>query len=153
MCKHFKPYEFVPKDMYNKYGNKVMRWVNPKIVNILDYLREKYGKRIIVNNWKWNGKLQYRCLRPFDCTVGSKMSDHKFGNAVDFNIDGLSADDVWDKIMNECVDDLKVLGLTCVEDKAMTPTWTHISVADFSEWNDVKEINGIKIVKDNMVKK
>jgi hypothetical protein len=74
------------------------------------------------------------------------MSDHKYGNAVDFNIVDMPSDEVWDKVMNECVDDLKVLGLTCVEDKAMTPTWTHISVANF-EYYDLPTINGIKIIK------
>lgn len=146
LSKYFKTFEFVPKDLYKKLGDRSMRYINPKLVIIVDYLREKYGRSITINNWYLGGKLQYRGFRPFITLIGSYMSDHKYGNALDFNVNGMSSDEVWDSITGELYKELLELGLTAVEDKAFTTTWTHISVADF-EYYDLPTINGIKIIK------
>lgn len=148
MCKYFKPYEILPPRIYNEYGDKGLRWINPKLLSVMDFLREELGVAIIINNWKKGGSYKYRGLRVKESDVWKELSDHSFGNACDFNANGLSANEIREKILNEYAEELKLLGLSAIEDETYAPTWVHVSVADFSEWKDVKEINGIKILRD-----
>lgn len=54
--------------------------IDPKVVYILQYIRNKYGKAVIV-------KSGCRCQKANDATPGSiKTSDHVSGKAADFQI-------------------------------------------------------------------
>ena len=81
-CKHFIIQELVPKDIYEKYGEQAWQFLDERALITLDALREYYGK-IVINDWNWGGKNQYRGFRPPNCTIGAKLSQHRFGRAFD----------------------------------------------------------------------
>ena len=83
--KYFVLQEWLPKDFYNQnkgLGDKLWLMFDYRILWTYDKLRKRYGK-ITMNDWLWGGHNQYRGWRPFDCPVGAKLSQHKFGRAGD----------------------------------------------------------------------
>jgi len=81
---HFKLYELIPQNTYERFGGDPILWLlfDPGILRAADLIRRRYGK-MIVNTWRWDGKHEYRGFRPWDCAVGAKLSQHKFGRALD----------------------------------------------------------------------
>lgn len=82
---YFVLQEWLPKDFYDQnkgFGDKLWLMFDYRILWTYDKLRKRYG-RVTMNNWLWGGHNQYRGWRPFDCPVGAKLSQHKFGRAGD----------------------------------------------------------------------
>lgn len=132
--KYFDIRELVSKKVYMKYGGNSWQFINPKIIQFLDTLREELGRPITVNNWVFNGELQQRGLRANkDPMVVNKsdyyISQHCLGNAVDFNVKGMSSDSVYQHIIDNYAD-LYYRYITRIEDKKSTPTWTHVDCAN-----------------------
>lgn len=82
----FQLYEWFPEDFYLKYypvyGDRLWQMLDVRILKTYDQLRRRFGK-IVMNDWKWGGRNQYRGWRPFDCPIGAELSQHKFGQAGD----------------------------------------------------------------------
>ncbi len=120
---HFDIKEFVPKSVYDKYGDGAIKFIDLRLVHILERIREICGdKAITINNWSYGGKFQYRGYRPPECTVGALKSMHKLGRAVDFDVKGMSAEQVRQSIRDN-QDELLSMGLTRMESGV---SWVHI---------------------------
>ena len=122
--KYFELYEWLPKDFYyaniDEYGNRLWLMFDDRILRTYDKLRERYG-RIIMNDWWWGGNNQYRGWRPFDCLIGAKLSQHKFGRAGD-GIFTKSAEEIRQNILkNEYDNDFQYIS---VMEKDVS--WLHI---------------------------
>ena len=141
---NFTAGEFLPQETFKEYGALGMRYINPKIPLIIQWLRNKYGKPIIINDWVSGGKLDGRCLRILGDSAYKPYSDHNFGNAVDFNVKGVEVAQVQNDIINTFYTDLIALGVTGIE--WQTPTWIHIAVSDLSLWDNIPVKNGIKLI-------
>lgn len=141
----FKAHELVPPSVYKEHGERALRFIDTRIIDILTFLRDYYKSPITVNNYMYGGQLKNRGLRLEGLPFFRKYSCHSFGRAVDFNVKGVPTEQVYQDIFN-MADDLKTLKLTGVEDIADATTWTHITVSNLSGWN-VEENNGIKILK------
>lgn len=99
--KHFVLQEWLPKDFYNQnkgLGDKLWLMFDDRILWTYDKLRKRYGK-IIINDWLWEGHNQYRGWRPFDCPVGAKLSQHKFGRAGDGIFEKFTAEEIRQDIL------------------------------------------------------
>lgn len=143
MC-YFKAHELVDPVTYKIYGEKKsFRFIDKQIIAILQFLRDYYKSPIIINNYKFGGKLKNRGLR-LEGKYFKRYSCHSFGRAVDINVKNVDSAKLQNDILNVLHEELKLLGLTAIEKD--TPTWTHISVSNFDGWN-VEENNGIKILK------
>jgi len=99
--KYFCVEEFVYEDLYTRLGDYSLSLVNWRIILTVMQLREFFGLPIYLNTWKWEGKHQYRGLRPMhiyeDPRTGTKFdrrSCHLFGLALDFSIKGMPSDEV-----------------------------------------------------------
>lgn len=83
--KHFKVKEFACKD-----GSKAV-FIDKYLVDILDILREKIGKPVIITSGyrtpEWNAKCG-----------GAKYSYHIRGMAADIRVDGMSAKQIANKL-------------------------------------------------------
>jgi hypothetical protein len=125
--KHIETVELVDKKTYQTYKEQCLElFFDSRILCQLDSIREYFGKPIIINNWSWKGNFQFRGFRPFDCTVGSKYSQHKFGRAVDFDIEGFSAEEIRNQIIkNQHKEDFKYISR--MEDNV---SWVHIDCAN-----------------------
>lgn len=125
---YFYLYEFVPKEIYERWGEKSIRFIDRRIVLLADFIRDRFGKPMTINNWHEGGSLNNRGFRLPDSSVGAFLSDHKFGRAEDFNIEGITPQEVYKDIMDN-QDMYMKAGATIIEDIEFTKTWTHLSVS------------------------
>lgn len=139
---HFKPQELIPQVDWNKYGELAMRYINPKIPLLMDYLREYFASPITINTWHLGqGGIDGRCMRRPGDSAYRLYSDHSSGNAVDFSVSGIDAPTVQKLILADA-DNLITMGVTGMENG--TPTWTHLSVANLDSWGTIQ--NGIHLL-------
>jgi hypothetical protein len=125
LSKDFYLTEFVPKEIYAQFGNKSRWFINQKMVDIAQFLRDVTGLPGTINNWFDNGQYNFSGYRPPDCTVGGELSQHKFCNAIDYKAHGITPPEVLEVIKKNYAK-LRELGLTTVEDVSKTPTWNHL---------------------------
>ncbi len=136
VSKYFKIQELVSEAVYRKYGDKSWEFIDTRLIKVLDLLREHFNKPIIVNNWLWGGNLQQRGLRANkdELVVNKKdyyVSQHCLGKAVDFNVKGLSAQEVYKEIVDNKD---KFYLISRIENIKDTPTWVHIDCANVDEF-------------------
>lgn len=119
--------EFVSKDIYSVYGERSIIFLDKRLVLLMQRIRDHVGKTITVNNWKEGGLLSNRAYRVPDSSTGGRLSQHKFGRAADFNVEGMG-DDETDQMI---IDNYKLFsgyGLTTIENPLFTKGWTHIDL-------------------------
>lgn len=124
---YFRLEEFVPEEIYAKFGASSIWFVDRSIVLLSDFIRDRFGKFMTINNWHSGGSLNYRGFRPPDCTIGATLSQHKFKSAIDFNIEGVTPQEIYKDII-ENQDMYMKAGATTVEDIAFSSTWNHIDI-------------------------
>jgi hypothetical protein len=107
MIKTIKDYfdieELVPRDVFDKYGERAWMFFDPLALECLLIVRKGIGKPINVNNWHKGGNYDERGLRPNTCPLVKNktrlyLSFHIFGKAFDFTVTGMSSEDVRDWI-------------------------------------------------------
>jgi hypothetical protein len=91
-----------------------MGFLNPHALMALDSLRDFFDAPITVNNWLWGGPFSYRGLRPLDCSVGADYSQHRFGNAFDCDVSGVTAEEARVLILG-AKDDFGIQHINCIE--------------------------------------
>ena len=96
--KHFAVHELVPQDVYNKWGDKSLMFLDDRILMNADTLRDRYG-RITINNWYWGGDRQWSGLRTEGCSYGSQYSQHRFGRALDHVFIEVTAEEVRQDVL------------------------------------------------------
>ena len=96
--KYFGIHELVGKRTFNKYGERAWRFLDYRLLYALLVIREGLDKEITVNS----GKRQQRGLRTIVQQMIKKyfykdklyLSAHLLGKAVDFDVKGMSAQQV-----------------------------------------------------------
>lgn len=121
--------ELIHPDYYDGSRNPE-RFLDRRIVEALQLIRNWIDEPITVNNWAVGGNRQFSGLRPMNSSIGAKYSQHKFGRAFDL---------VTKRPVAEMHDVLRTLEqkghlilsgrITRVESLEATPTWTHIDNA------------------------
>jgi hypothetical protein len=130
--------EFVPKPIFDQYGDKAIWFIDFRIVEGAEWIRSLFNAPVTINNWHTGGPFQNRGFRPPATTVGAHLSQHKFGRAIDINVKGFTAEQVHDYLIEH--QDETVKYWTTIEAKEDTPGWTHLDVR-------VTKSNQILIVK------
>ncbi len=125
--------EFVTPELYKT----IMKTTNPKeefykyvdkrIVDIVQFVRTKSGKVVVINNWHKGGTYSLRGWRPKNCKIGAKLSMHKTGKAVDFDIVGMTDDEVKEFVM-KYQKELYDLGARRMESEDFADTWCHLDL-------------------------
>lgn len=114
--------EFVPPEVYKERGNKAITVIDTNILRFIENLREALNKPITANNWKWGGSYSYRGYRTSASKHFRKYSQHSFGRALDFDVKGMSAQEVREWIIkNRELDWVKPI--TFLENSV---SWVHI---------------------------
>ena len=116
--------EFVPRRVYEVWGEKSIWFINPNMIRFAQWLKDRTGSTVIINDWCFGGSYQFSGLRPFDCKIGARLSQHRFGNAIDVKVKGWDAEDVRNLIIEHWKFLHETFGLTTME--LDTPTWTHV---------------------------
>ena len=128
-CEHFKIHELVDRYTFNKFGEEAWQFFNPIALIALDGVREFFHKQIIVIDWFWGGEFQYRGLRPIYCTEGATYSQHRFGDAFDGDIEGVTAKEARQAIL-ENQDHELLKHITCIEADV---NWLHFDCRNIAE--------------------
>jgi hypothetical protein len=146
---------FVPKEVFNKYGDKSCWFVSDNIIKFVigaeklycELLKSEYpdieSVDLVVNNWHEGGQFNNRGLRTFEYIKSqidkgiatAKLSQHVGGstNACDYNVRvRLKSGKVFFIDSNKAHDLVTKnekafmdLGITTLEDKSITKGWTH----------------------------
>jgi hypothetical protein len=122
---HFDVREMVDQNTFKALGVNAAWLIDPKIVRVLDLLREKLGAPIFVNNWHTGGPFKSSGFRSMSDKTGAMFSQHRRGCAADVKASGRKPADLL-AIINANFDDFKAAGLTTIEDINYTPTWLHL---------------------------
>tara|TARA_R100000664_G_C2697776_1_gene99339 strand:+ start:103 stop:540 length:438 start_codon:yes stop_codon:yes gene_type:complete len=139
---NFNLKEFIDPYTYGKFGDSSIWFIDSRIITLAQFIRERLGKACTINNWHLGGQYQYSGFRPPQCTVGGKLSQHRFGRGIDIKVSGMAQNGApelrEDIIKNYSI--YRKVGLTTIEDGEFAPTWCHI---------DIRETNldELKIVK------
>lgn len=124
---YFYLYEFVPKEIYDRWGEKSIWFIERRIVLLADFIRDRFGKAMTINNWHEGGNFNYRGFRQRSCEIGSELSQHRFGRAIDFNLQDTTPEEVYKDILDN--NDMYIkAGATTIEDITFAKHWTHIDI-------------------------
>ncbi len=123
VSKDFSLHEFVPPMIYEKYVDRSIWFVDPRIIELAQFIRERFGKPMTINNYLSGGGYQFSGFRDHLCGIGAVNSQHRHGRAIDFRIKGVAPAEIrQDIITNYSL--YGESGLTTIE--ADTPTWVHV---------------------------
>lgn len=131
--RHFDVWELVDPMTYSKFGDESLMFLDPEALQALDAIRDLFDVPVFVNTWYNGGRFRYRGFRPPECTEGAKFSQHRFGRAFDFHINGILPEAIRRKII---LKQHEVPGLSNI--RAMengTPTWVHIDTRNIAGEN------------------
>jgi hypothetical protein len=98
--KHFDLEELMCPHAYNQFGEITWTFLDPRLLETLDIIREHIDKSIYINNWMIKGEFSQRGFRCIKCqlvrdaiTQGRLyISPHMTGQAVDFDITNTTAE-------------------------------------------------------------
>lgn len=136
---YFKVQEFVPRSIYQQYGENSRWFISPQLWSLANFVRRFFNKPVTINNWHVGGNLDQRGFRDPESTVGARLSQHRLKSAIDINVAGMPPKQVYDAILANSKAFMDA-GLTCMEDIADTPGWNHLDI----RWTGEQHI---KIVK------
>jgi len=130
--------EFVSPRIWETWKENSIWFINPDMILFAQWLKEQTGSTVTINDWAFGGGYQFSGLRPFDCKTGAKMSQHRFGNAIDIKVEGWDAEDLRNLIRENWKFLHDKFGLTTMEKD--TPTWLHVDFR-YTGLNYLFEIN------------
>tara|TARA_R110002020_G_scaffold102076_1_gene239952 strand:+ start:1719 stop:2150 length:432 start_codon:yes stop_codon:yes gene_type:complete len=122
--------EFIDPGTYSRFGDSSIWFIDPRLVTLAQFMRERLGKPCTINNWNTGGQYQFSGFRPPDCSTGAALSQHRFGRAIDLKVKDMTADEVREDIINSWEIYKKSTALTTIEDGDYAPTWCHIDIRD-----------------------
>lgn len=119
---NFDLVELVDPVTYKQRGDKSIELLDNRLITLAQAFSDFFEVSITINNWATGGQYHESGLRRLDTTTGAKLSQHKFGRAADFKIEGISPEEARNSIRKNWAF-FKSKGLTTIEKD--TPTWVH----------------------------
>lgn len=123
LSKNFIIQEFVAEDIYKRFGSSSIWFIDKRIVELAQFLRDNFGKPVYINNWHKGGVRDESGYRLPNTSTGAEFSQHKFGRAIDLRIKDYTSEEIRQYI-RDVFPALLEMGLTTIEKN--TPTWVHI---------------------------
>lgn len=133
--KYFETHELVGPHTHKKHGRRAWKFFSTDLLHALLIVREGIGKPITINNWYWGGKFSQRGLRSNLQNLVRQMflsfklylSGHVLGEAVDFDVEGMTAEEVRQWIIDH--EYLFPMQIRLEHKKNGKPIkWTHMDV-------------------------
>lgn len=133
--KYFGIKELVCPHVYELWGESAWQFLDKRLLENLDWVRENLGKPIVVNNWAQGGQYSQRGLRCCACVLVREkaflekpyLSDHVLARGVDFNVVGMTAQEVRDWL--ECHKEELPHNVRIEKDV----NWVHLGIAYFGQ--------------------
>lgn len=127
--KYFKVQEFVPQEIYQKFGDSSIYKINPKIIMAIEIVREYFNNPITINNWHIGGQFQYRGYRPDNYENKASKSAHYLGMAVDFDVKGFESEEIRNEIIKNYKKFPFITRMEHIDTKTGKPiNWVHIDI-------------------------
>ena len=117
---YFHISELVDKPTFDRFGEQAWMFFSPILLLSLDKVRQHFGAPVTANNWVDGGPFSQRGLR-VNTNVGAEFSQHKFGNACDYDVAGYTAEEVRQEILKK-KDHPDFEMINCIE---LGVTWVH----------------------------
>ena len=137
---NFSLHELVPTHIFEKWGERAVWFIQPRIINVAQTIRDHFCAPMMING---NG-MQYRGFRDDSFYYNSNgttkrnggfLSQHRFGNAIDFNITGFDCAEIRAEILKNRSKFIAA-GLTTIESGDYAPTWVHVD-ARHTDLNEI----------------
>lgn len=142
VSENFTVQEFVPKSLYDRFGDKAIWYVSPWQIEIAEIVRKHFGGRpMTINNWSFGGILHNRGTRLPYWGGTRNVSQHKFKAAIDFSIKGVSSYIIYQEIINNPV---IFQSIGAIEHIDHTPTWNHIDCRQRIHPNEIQIVKPSK---------
>ncbi len=133
--KYFDLREVVSKKVFERYGEQAWQFFDPRLLEVVIWLRKSMGIPLVCNNWANGGSLQQRGFRAnLDQMVYDKTKQGKFycsahcrGMGIDLSSGRATAPSIRQYIrthMAQCPYPIRL------EDDKSAPTWVHIDVCN-----------------------
>ena len=122
-CRHFGIQELVAPEIYAARVSRAWELLDTELLMTIDAARDAVGP-ITINDWHWGGMFKYSGLRPWDCAIGAKWSDHKYGRACDLKPIRVTPRELYDYMLKHPE---KFPHLRSLENIEKTPSWVHVS--------------------------
>ncbi len=129
VSEHFIAQEFINPETFKKEGAKSIKLIDPKLIDIAEFLRTDIGAPITINNWHIGGQYHESGLRDPNTSTGAKLSAHKVGKAIDPKAKGFDGQK-WYEYVKKNAKKLYALGLRRIEDKSIATTWCHMDTKE-----------------------
>lgn len=102
--KYFSIKELVDREVYAIHGERAWKFFDENALLCLLAVREGLNKPITINDWSWGGSMQQRGLRHNKSDLvlrksGIYLSAHMMGRAFDFDVEGMTAVEVREWIV------------------------------------------------------
>ena len=135
--KYFQLTELVCPHVYKRHGEIAWMFIDEKLIDTLDLLKEKIfpGKKIVINNWNAGGAYSESGCRCILCSIVkgkakdgiAYMSAHVLGKGVDMRVEGITAPEARKEIdRNQILLPYPIR----LENDQSAPTWVHLDVYD-----------------------
>lgn len=140
---YFELKELVCPHVYKRFGEIAYQFFDSRLLLTVDKIREHIGKPIFVNNWDSGGQFDERGFRCIRCSLVKQaikenrlyVSPHMTGQGVDFDVEGLVAEEVRQWIINN----QKILPYAIRLEKDVS--WVHLDVRDNFEGKKIVLFN------------
>lgn len=132
--KYFIIQEFVPRSIFERFGNDSTWFIDPNLVAFCDWLREFTAQPITINTWHRAGVWDNCGFRPPSTTTGASLSQHRFGRAVDLHVANYAAEQIRNIIRLNFRELNEKFGITTIEKD--TPSWVHVD----TRWTGKNEL-------------
>jgi hypothetical protein len=141
---YFDIRELVCKHTYDKFGEKSWQFLDTELLHTILVIRKNINRPMTVNNWSWGGVFSQRGLRcnicqiPREKTIAGQiyLSAHCNGAGIDFDVSGMTADEVRRWIYQNQI----LLPYNVRLENGVT--WVHLDVFDAGTGNKVSYFNG-----------
>ena len=123
ISRYFKVHEFVPKELYAKYGDGSWRFVDARLIATMDVIKKRFSKGTIeINNYMFGGSREWSGIRNPKSSWFSEYSMHTFGNALDF----IASDYTAEEIRNDIIENPNIY--PHVKGLELGKSWVHLDV-------------------------
>lgn len=114
--KYFSVEEIVSDELFSQHGHKgsnfILSHFDPRLLEVMVWVRTTLDLPITINNWKWGGSFSQRGLRDnlqelVERQTGRGrvyLSGHVLGMAFDFDVKGMTAYGVRDWLLKHSED-------------------------------------------------
>lgn len=140
--KYFDVRELVCTHVYTRFGESSWQFLRTELLANILFLREHIGKPFTVNTWHRNGKFDERGYRCNMCSIVREktksmqlyVSAHTNGSAVDFDVQGMTAEEVRNVIRS--------VTLPYPARIERDVSWVHLDCYDYLNGKNLNEFNG-----------